>query len=101
MDPSGFRTTLEVAGSEGLIQFDSKDQPAVRVSVLDGSKMDTPRAPLDDPYYLEIRGFLDAVRDGTPPPVSGWDGVNALAISLAAIESAQTGKVVVPQRFPR
>jgi myo-inositol 2-dehydrogenase/D-chiro-inositol 1-dehydrogenase len=50
---------------------------------------------------LEIRGFLDAVRDGTPPPVSGWDGVNALAISLAAIESAKTGKVVVPQRFPR
>jgi predicted dehydrogenase len=101
MDPSGFRTTLEVAGSEGLIQFDSKDQPAVRVSTPDGSRGDTPRAPLDDPYYLEIRGFLDAVRDGTPPPVSGWDGVNALAISLAAIESAKTGKVVVPQRFPK
>jgi predicted dehydrogenase len=99
MDPSGFRTSLEVAGSEGLIQFDSREQPTLRVSTPNGQLSESPRYALEDPYYLEIRGFLDAIQTGTPPPVSGADGVNALAISLAAIESARSGKVVQPERF--
>ena len=99
MDPSGFRTSFEVAGSEGLLQFDSKDQPALRIAATSGVKTEMSRSPLDDPYYQEIRGFLTAVQNGTPPPVSGWDGVNALSIALAAITSARTGSVVSPEIF--
>jgi predicted dehydrogenase len=103
MDPSGFRVTFEVAGKDGIIQFDSRDQPAVRIATSGGasagdylSVSETPLSPTDDPYYLELRGFLDAVRNGTPPPVTIEDGLAALSISLAAIESSQTGRVVRP-----
>jgi len=35
-----------------------------------------------DPLLAEIRSFLDAVRDGRPPPVSGEDGRRALEVAL-------------------
>jgi len=35
-----------------------------------------------DPLLAEIRSFLDAVREGTPPPVSGEDGRRALEVAL-------------------
>jgi predicted dehydrogenase len=94
MDPSGFRTTFEVAGSEGIVEFDSRVQASVRTHNADGSKLESPLAVTDDPYYRELRGFLDAVASGSPVPITGRDGAAALAISLAALESARTGEVV-------
>jgi predicted dehydrogenase len=35
-----------------------------------------------DPLLAEIRSFLDAVRTGEPPPVSGEDGRRALEVAL-------------------
>lgn len=99
MDPGGFRTTFEVAGSEGLLQYDSRETPALRINTDELHRVETMQAPTDDPYYLELRGFLDAVESGAEPPVSGREGLNAMAISLAAIESAASGKLVAPQRF--
>jgi UDP-N-acetylglucosamine 3-dehydrogenase len=98
MDPSGFRTTFEVAGSDGLIQFDSREIPSLRTMNAQGSKLESLVSPLDDPYYKELRGFVDSVRDGTPPPVSGYEGIMALSIAQAAVESARSGKTVVPVR---
>jgi UDP-N-acetylglucosamine 3-dehydrogenase len=94
MDPSGFRTALEVAGSEGMIEFDSRTSPALRVCLPGSTKQEPGHAPDQDPYYQELRAFLTCVESGTPPPISGEDGLRALSISLAAIESARTGKVV-------
>jgi hypothetical protein len=51
---------------------------------------------LDDPYYKEIRAFLTAVKEGTTPPVTGLDGIKALAISLAAIQSVEEDRTVTP-----
>ena len=109
MDPGGFRTSFEIAGSEGLIQFDSRDNAALRVALAKGTdtgnylpgsstSAETPQADLDDPYYLELRSFLDAVISGEPVPVTAEDGVRALAIALAAVESSKTRKVVAPER---
>jgi predicted dehydrogenase len=96
MDPSGFRTHFEVAGSEGLLQYDMRDTATVRVHVAATEPGDllkvqnTPRLPHEDPYYQELRGFLDAVDADTEPPVTGEEGIVALRIALAAIESART-----------
>jgi predicted dehydrogenase len=98
MDPSGFRTSFEVAGSEGLIQHDSRSNVALRTVTTDGSAAETPASDLDDPYYQELRAFLDAVSAGTPPPVTCEDGLRALSIALAAIQSAKTRQVVIPER---
>jgi predicted dehydrogenase len=96
MDPSGFRTTFEVAGSGGLIEFDSRTSPSLRISTGPTKSTENPLGELDDPYYKEIRAFLDSVKDGTPPPVTGLDGVKALAISLAAIQSVEEDRTVTP-----
>ncbi|MEJ5170705.1 MAG: Gfo/Idh/MocA family oxidoreductase, partial [Fimbriimonadales bacterium] len=98
MDPSGFRTTFEVCGSGGMIHHDSRLAPSVRVHREGGSTAEAPLAPHDDPYFLEIRGFLEAVRGGAQPPVSLADGFLACSISLAALQSAQTGLPVRPSR---
>ena len=97
MDPSGFRTAFEVAGSEGILQFDSREQSSLRTHTGDGTRLETPLSPRDDPYFRELDAFLSAVRNGTPVPVTGEDGLCALAISLAALESARTGQVVRPK----
>lgn len=107
MDPNGFRASFEVAGSEGIVQFDTRDQPAIRIKTSANeeggpdhlSVAETPLAPTDDPYYLELRAFLDAVSQRREPPVAAYDGVAALAIALAAIESATTDRVVTPQKI--
>ena len=98
MDPTGFRTTFEVAGSGGLIEHDSRTNAALRTATEASIATDGGLLAEDDPYYREIDGFVGAVRDGTPVPVSGREGLAALAISLAAVESATTGRVVRPRR---
>lgn len=88
MDPGGFRTAFEVAGPEGLVEFDSRSAAAVRTVTASGARTDNGLAGTDDPYYLELRGFLDSIGAGTEPPVTGREGLAALAIALAAVESA-------------
>jgi len=50
-----------------------------------------------EPLRAEIVAFVEAVRDGKPPAVSGRDGRNALALALRALERIQehTTKVQV------
>ena len=98
MDPSGFRTTYEVAGSEGLIQFDSRNTPTLMTHLEGSTVREAPLAPTDDPFYLELRAFVDAAQKKTAPPVTGHDGLMALSIGLAAWESARTGEIVKPAR---
>ena len=97
MDPTGFRTTFEVAGSGGLVSHDSRDNAFLRTATTDGKvATDGGLVPEDDPYFRELDGFVTALANGTEVPVSGREGLAALAISLAAIESAKTGRVVRP-----
>lgn len=106
MDPSGFRTTFEVCGSNGMIEYDSRHTPTLRTHLAPPKEGDPPRrggneaplAPTDDPYYRQLKSFLDAVREGAKPPVSGYDGFMAVSLGLAALESARTGSVLAPVR---
>lgn len=98
MDPGGFRTTFEVCGSEGMIEYDSRSNAALRTHTESGSVLEGALLGSDDPYYRQLGGFLQAVRDGTTPPISPADGFMAVSIARAAIESAHTGRVVRPAR---
>jgi UDP-N-acetylglucosamine 3-dehydrogenase len=98
MDPSGFRTSYKVSGSDGIIEFDSRDEPSLRTLTSSTPTTESSLAPKDDPYYLELRAFLDSVVNKTPVPVAGYEGLMALSIALAAVESAHTGQCVTPVR---
>lgn len=89
-DPAGFRTAFEVCGSNGFLEFDSRLAGTLRVSVQGSSVLESPLFPQDDPYYCEIRAFLEALEHGTPLPVSPEDGLMAVAIAETAIESARS-----------
>lgn len=98
MDPSGGRATYEIAGSGGIIQYDSRNTPTLRTSVAGRSMNEAPLAACDDPYYNELRAFVECASGRAAPPVTGVDGLRALAIALAARESALTDRVVRPAR---
>lgn len=98
--PGGFRTTLEIAGDGGLIEHDSlRSAPltaSLRASGSGGSAAvpESPMAPEEDPYYLELAAFVSALEHGEPPPVTLYDAREATRIALAALESIETGKAV-------
>jgi predicted dehydrogenase len=99
MDPSGFRTALEVCGSDGMIEHDSRSTSTLRIHQPGNTNQESPFSTEDDPYYLELRGFLESISNGTEPPVSGTEGFMALSIALTAVESSQTGRVLSPSRL--
>ena len=47
-----------------------------------------------EPLKAELKAFLKAVESGNPMPVSGEDGLEALRLSLALVESGQTHQVI-------
>lgn len=42
----------------------------------------------NEPLKAELTAFLNSVRDGTPPPVTGEDGLANLEVALRCLESA-------------
>ncbi|WP_312907473.1 Gfo/Idh/MocA family protein [Natronosalvus caseinilyticus] len=95
-----FVTRFELSGDEGLLEYDSEEVSPIDVySTTDAGEPQ--RDPIDeplekDPYRLELEAFVDCVRSGSEPPITGRDGLEALRIALAAIESANTGRRVAP-----
>lgn len=47
-----------------------------------------------EPLFIELREFIDAIKNDEPVPVSGKDAINALKIALKAIESSKKGKAI-------
>ncbi|MSU73417.1 MAG: Gfo/Idh/MocA family oxidoreductase [Opitutus sp.] len=58
-----------------------------------------PRDPADprrlEAYAAMLQGFIDCIRLGTPPPVSGHDGRMAVALFQAAREAAKSARPVL------
>jgi predicted dehydrogenase len=99
LDPAGFSTAFEVAGSEGLLVYDSRRAATLSVSVAGHTSYEANFVAADDPYFRELRAFLDAHAAGLPSPVGIEEGFHALAISLAALESATKGRRTRPARL--
>lgn len=93
-----FTTKLEIAGSEGIIKHDSsKIEPVLKsVKQSDAAQgVAVPESPLEkNPYEVELRHFLDCIVCDREPIVTPEDAYKAMEISLAALESIETGKVV-------
>lgn len=47
-----------------------------------------------EPLKAELQAFLQAVNEGKPVPVSGEDGLEALRLALALVESGQKHQVI-------
>lgn len=97
--PGSFRTSFELAGSDGLLAHDSDDARPLLVQYQPGAAPERapgPPAPPspDDPYRRELEHFLQALETGEPFLVTPRDAHEALRVALAAIESLRTGQPV-------
>lgn len=97
--PPLFRTRFEIATSNGWIEFDSGKTAAIGLHLhqtnTDAPDVPLPSSPLsENPYTTQLKSFYNALLHDTPIPVSATDGLAAVQIALAAIESAQSGQAV-------
>jgi len=91
-----FRTSFDIAGDSGALRFDSAADTSV-VRNLPAGVVDSylpPAGVEESPYLTEIREFADAFAGGAAPRVSLEDGIIAVAIAEAALESLRTGQSV-------
>jgi predicted dehydrogenase len=94
-----------IVGDKGLMDLDAYGELLVNTS---GKwEVAAKQAPVDwagkgflDPVRLQsftrhAQGFVDAIRENRQPPVTGWDGRQAVAAALAAYESSRSGREIV------
>ena len=98
--PKGtFRTSIDIAGSEGLIEWHSDSSSTIKSFLKVGdAEVDAVGIPSsvlsEDPYTTQIKHFQHAITTNTPFDVSPEDALAALEIALAARESLATGRAV-------
>ena len=88
-------TCVEVHGTDGsLVARDCMSQTPRGTLVLRTAGGEEPIALDHQNYYTRgVRAFHDAIAGKGAPPSTGEDGVVSLAVALAALESAHTGRV--------
>jgi predicted dehydrogenase len=85
---------LEVICSKGALHWDA-GTGVLRVTFHDGAEQEyQPPTDFDrnDLFLAQMQHFLDMAGDNAQPICSLEDGIQALAIVLAARQSAETGK---------
>ena len=94
----GYDQRVEVFGSGGKIQSDNNYPNSAFVSTAQAVYRDLPlNFFIDrymDSYVIELRAFVDAVRNGTPVPVSGSDGRIPVVMAKAARRSIDLDRPV-------
>src|SRR4051794_11145996 len=93
----GYDVRGEVFGSGGMATMGDGRRTGLEFSNAAGRSAQTARSDQElmaGAYVAELVAFVDAVRNRRPAPVGGQDARSALAIALAAAESARTGRPV-------
>ena len=93
----GYDIRGEVFGSAGMATAGDLRRTTMTYHGPEGVVSDTWRRNIDlfyDAYTAELAAFADCVRTGATPEPGGQDARAALAIALAAIQSAANGRPV-------
>jgi predicted dehydrogenase len=105
--PPGLRRhRLEIAGDQGLIEWDSFQPAPVITALFDPNNAGpaqqdaiSPIAERDDPYFAQLAHVFDALSHNTPFLVSPNDALMALKVALAALESIRSGQAIELDSF--
>lgn len=93
--PNGFRTELEIAGSDGIITSNSEDSAPIKALFRKTEGTAVSESPLKvSPYQSGLEYFVSCVQNRSEPFSNAEDGYKALEISLAALQSIKKEKVV-------
>lgn len=102
--PPTFRTRIEVAGSTGLMTYDTNDAAPLSAHLRINRTADLAREvglpcsatvnQSDGPFTTELRDFLGCIISGAKPQITALESIEALRIAVAARESSRTGHPV-------
>jgi len=91
-----FRATLEISGSDGLIQRHAAESFVASVGAQD-EVSDVPEPPsssTESPYVTQIKHFSRVLHGNAEPRVTAFDGAMAVAVCDAIAESLETNRAV-------
>lgn len=98
--PQCFYYFYELAGSKGILDYDSRRNPALTFAPREADCFGhaaTQVTPTNvTPYARQAEAFVQALAEGRESPVSLAQGGRAVQLALAVLESAATGQVVRP-----
>ena len=83
--------TLIATGSEAIMRLDYITQD---LWIEQKTETVQPRLPFQEPLKAELQHFVDCITKEEAPIVTGEDGVKALEVAQAAIESSDKNKAV-------
>ena len=94
----GYDQRIEILGSKGALRADNVAESTVVFAGADGIVGDKPLPffleRYAEAYRRELDHFVAALTRGTPPLPGGDDGVKALALAEAALQSLETRRPV-------
>lgn len=94
----GYDQRIEVLGSKGMLRADNVVESTLEFAGEAGVVTEKPLHFFLERYAAayrrELDHFIHALETGTAPMVGGEDGVRALALAEAALESSKTGRAV-------
>ena len=100
--PGPFRTGFDLAGKDGLIEWDSDSSESIHRALHADGTDDAAEVALpltvmaEDPYTTEIKHVHDALVNDRPFDVSAQEATAALQLGLAVRASLRSGRSVVP-----
>jgi len=99
LNPTGFVVQFEIAGDDGLIEYSNQMSTPLTIAQIKSTDekpgVVIPESPtMQNPYFQELEHFIDCIEKGKKPSITPEDGLRAVEIGLAAIESIKTGKPV-------
>jgi UDP-N-acetylglucosamine 3-dehydrogenase len=83
--------TLTVTGEDAVVTLNYLTQ---EITIEDFEKMMKPTYKWEEPLVLELEDFAESILEDHDPKVTGRDGLRALEIAEAAIESARINRNV-------
>jgi inositol 2-dehydrogenase len=93
----GYDIRAELLGTKGTLKVGYLRETPVLVLTKEGVTHDVVPHFMErfgDAYLAQIQNFVDNVKSGKEPQVSGDDGIKALKISLAATQSLRENRLV-------
>jgi UDP-N-acetylglucosamine 3-dehydrogenase len=90
-----FTTSLEICGSEGMLQMDNSEQSTSLETFLHGCHPSKSGPSEFNGYFYEIDAFVKAIiNKETKAPIDVSDVVHPLEVAMAAKQSIRSGKTI-------
>jgi UDP-N-acetylglucosamine 3-dehydrogenase len=83
--------TLTVTGTDAIMKLDYNTQ---ELWIEDSKETLQPRLPFQEPLKMELQHFADCILEKKKPLVTGVDGLKALEIAMAALQSSSKNAAV-------